>query len=200
MAYFTKFKEDCQRRPASTRERIIIPWHQGRLNYVVDIKEFDTGGKLTPDQLLREVGMLKKCTSWNPVVVYMSAYMGVAVWMLLSIAIPIAAYYGYSAGKHPAYLWPFYVLASLISILFGCVILICSKKHADMLAHTKGVKLSQKLRSVELKYLKGSEMGLRAGRSGAWIEFGHPRFLCSLLIIQQTFIVKLSKQSRQMGP
>lgn len=73
--------------------------------------------------------------------------------------------------------WWFHAAAAFIAICFGFVLTFCSRSHSNRLSFEKGLELARRLDKVEAKFLKGTDMGVRAGPEGAWIEVGFERHL-----------------------
>ena len=73
--------------------------------------------------------------------------------------------------------WWFYATASLIALVFGLVLIVCSRSHSNRLSFEKGLELAKRLDKIEAKFLKGTDMGVRAGPEGAWIEVGFEKHL-----------------------
>ena len=72
-----------------------------------------------------------------------------------------------------------YFGGGIISLIFGICIFMCARINADHMAHEKGLRLAHKLKYVEQKYLKTTDLKLRAGLCGAWIEIGNLKSLCN---------------------
>jgi len=73
--------------------------------------------------------------------------------------------------------WWYYALAAFIAIVFGLILTVCSRSHSNRLSFEKGLELAKRLEKVESKFLKGTDMGVRAGPEGAWIEVGFEKHL-----------------------
>lgn len=65
------------------------------------------------------------------------------------------------------------VIGCIIAIFFGLVLLLCCREGANRLSWRKRMLLYGVLDSIEEKELKDTELGIRAGSEGAWIELGN---------------------------
>ena len=69
------------------------------------------------------------------------------------------------------------IIAGIIAIIFGVVLLMCSKEGANRLSWRKRMLMYSVLDNLEEKELKNTEFGIRAGKEGAWIELGNKTML-----------------------
>lgn len=180
-AFFTNFNESCLKIPVSDRDRSIIPWNHGIHDYVYGANQFNTGGKLTTEQLKRDVTPLKYLSSWNPLVVYRAVMIAVLFWIILTLSFT-AYLISYDIQNYAVHVWWVFAIAGLISICFGVIMIICAKKHADRLSFDKGSALAKALKNCEEKFLGGTDFGLCAGSNGAWIEIGLKKALSKLIL------------------
>lgn len=65
------------------------------------------------------------------------------------------------------------VVACAVAIVFGFILLMCSREGANRLAWRKRLLMIGVLDKVEREKLAGTEMGIRSGKDGAWIEYGN---------------------------
>lgn len=72
------------------------------------------------------------------------------------------------------------IVGGIIAIIFGIVLLCCCREGANRLSWRKRMLLFTTLESIEEKDLKDTELGIRAGKEGAWIELGNKNSLGSL--------------------
>ena len=170
-AFFTNFNESCLKIPKTDRDRSIIPWKHSIKDYLYSANDFNSSGKITTEQLKREVLPLKKRGSWNPLVIYRMVMIAVLLWIVIVLSISTLLTV-YDFGNSKIHVWWVYLVAAFIGICFGVILVICAKKHADRLSYDKGFELNQLLKTSETKFLQGTEFGLCAGPNGAWIELG----------------------------
>lgn len=69
------------------------------------------------------------------------------------------------------------VIAGVLGIIFGVVLLLCCREGANRLSWRKRMLLYSVLDNIEDKELKDTELGIRAGKEGAWIELGNKAVL-----------------------
>jgi hypothetical protein len=140
----------------------------------------NTSGKITTEQLKRDVVQLKSRASWNPLIVYRLVMIAVLLWIILVLSL-MGLFISYDIQSNKIPIWWVYVISAAIAICFGVILVICAKKHADRLSFDKGMELTLQLRACESKFLAGTEFGLRAGPNGAWIELGRKESLSKVL-------------------
>ena len=177
-AFFTNFNSSCNKLPASDRDKSIIPWDHSWKDYLYDLCKFDTSGKLTVEQLRREVRQLRVHRSWNPLTVYrvvMICAFIVTLIVIMSIAVMLSI-----RDNTYRLVWWAVVIAGLEVILFAVIMVMAAKIFADRLAYNKGKKLDKKLRDCQARFLVDTKYGLRAGLNGAWIEVGNIDTLCRI--------------------
>jgi hypothetical protein len=79
------------------------------------------------------------------------------------------------------------VIGCVIAIIFGLVLLLCCREGANRLSWRKRMLLYGVLDSIEEKELKDTELGIRAGSEGAWIELGNKASLGKYPLIADKF-------------
>lgn len=179
LAFFTKFKGACSQTPKSSRDRSIIAWNHSCESFNFVQNKYQTLGKLTNQQLMREVENLKSEPGWDPVKNYSKALLGFIVWLLLIIVVaPLLISYDDAWGINIGSAWPV-IGGSCICIVFAFIFNICALLEANRLSSEKVTRLVRKLDQVENKYLKGTDIGLRCGKEGSWIEIGNTKHLCT---------------------
>lgn len=65
------------------------------------------------------------------------------------------------------------IVAGVLGIIFGIILLLCCREYANQLSARKRDLLYKALSDIEEKDLKDTELGIRSGKEGAWIELGN---------------------------
>lgn len=100
------------------------------------------------------------------------------VWVILVIvAIILLCVFAEDVGMKDVLWVP--IIGGVIAIIFGVILLLCCREGANRLSWRKRMLLYSVLNKVEEKDLKDTELGIRAGKEGAWIELGNKATLGS---------------------
>lgn len=173
MAFTTEFLKACQNAPkANTRDRSIIYWDHGHENFVYGEQEYDFKGKLTKKDINAAVSSLSGDPSWNPTKQCETCVIGYMAWIAVVILVVIIIVSAYSTETGTKdFTWVIYA-AGGIAIIFGGVLALCCREMANRLSWRKRLLMFGALDRLEQTNLAGTDMGIRSGKEGAWIEYG----------------------------
>ena len=175
----SNFQTSCQKTP-QPGNKAVIPWDHGKKNFVYGEQELALKNKLSKQDLAAGMSTLYGSNSWNPVATYELCLILLIVWVILVIvAVLLITLAWPSEFGVKSYEWVV-VVGGIIAIIFGVVLLICTKKNADELAWQKRLEMFGVLDRFEQVNLKDSGDGIRPGKDGAWIEYGPKSSLGSL--------------------
>lgn len=179
LSLFSNFRSGCVSIPPRTKDKSVLPWDDRSKTFVYGANSFDTQGKLTTDQIAREVSALAQIDkeSWDPLRLYRCVVLLFVLWAIgvVTAAVLVAILVGPNELGLPG-IWVIFAVAG-IALLFGMLMVACAKQHADKLTYLKMVALVRKLDLVESRYLRNGDIGIRAGKHAAWIEIGNSRDL-----------------------
>lgn len=173
MAFTTEFLKACQNAPkANTRDRSIIYWDHAHENFVYGEQEYDFKGKLTKKDINAAVSSLSGDPSWNPTKQCETCVIGFMAWIAVVIIVVIIIVAGYTTETGTKdFTWVVYA-AGGIAIMFGGVLALCCREMANRLSWRKRLLMFGALDKLEQTNLAGTDMGIRSGKEGAWIEYG----------------------------
>ena len=183
LAPSSNFQTSCQKTPQPTN-KAIIPWDHSKKNFVYGEQELNLKNKLSKQDLASGMSTLYSSNSWNPVATYEMCLIILIVWVILVIAaVLLISLVWPSEFGVKSYEW-IVIVGGVIAIIFGVVLLICTKKYADQLAWEKRLEMFGVLDRLEQVNLKDTGDGIRPGKDGAWIEYGPKANLGRLLLTQ----------------
>ncbi len=171
LAPSSNFQTSCQKTPQPSN-KAIIPWDHSKKNFVYGEQELNLRNKLSRQDLAAGMTSLYSHDAWNPVATYETCFILLIVWVVLVIAaVLLITLLWPSEFGVKSYEWVV-VVGGIIAIIFGVVLLICTKKNADELAWQKRLEMFGVLDRFEQVNLKDTGDGIRPGKDGAWIEYG----------------------------
>lgn len=177
LSWLSNFRSSCSKIPRSTKDKSILPWDDRTKTYIFGANKFDTQGKLTTDQIAREVGTLASThkESWDPTRQYKCIFLAVLGWVfaVITATVLVLTFYTLDDLGVP-HIWVVLAFAG-IGLVFAGLMLVCGKLLADKITYRKLVALVRKLDAVESRYLRNCDVGIRAGNHAAWIEIGNLR-------------------------
>jgi hypothetical protein len=173
MAFTTEFSNACDKAPSKdTRDKNVIYWDHSHENFVYGEQEYDFRGKMSKKDVVAAVSSLSGDPSWNPTSKCEMCLLVFLAWVAIVVAVVIIIVVGYpsDAGIQDN-TWVVYA-AGVIAILFGVVLILCCREMANRLSWRKRLLMIGVLDNLEQTHLVGTDQGIRAGKEGAWIEYG----------------------------
>lgn len=169
----SNFQTACSKTPTdNTRDKMIIPWDHSKKNFVYGDAEIPMQGKLTKQQVAQGMNSLSGDPSWNPVAAYEMCLIILIVWVILVIVASILIIFAWPESFGiKGYEWVV-VVGGIIAIIFGVILLLCTRAYANKLSWRKRLLMFGVLDRMEQVNLKDTEYGMRPGKEGAWIEYG----------------------------
>lgn len=173
LAFTTEFSKACKNAPKSnTRDRNIIHWDHDHENFVYGEQEYDFKGRLTKKDINAAVSSLSGDASWNPTKQCENCVLGYFMWIAIVVTVVIIIVAGYSTETGTQnFTWVVYA-AGGIAIVFGGILALCCREMANRLSWRKRLLMFGVLDRLEQTNLSGTDMGIRSGKEGAWIEYG----------------------------